>query len=168
MGKKKFLILYILICLFLLSFSFANAQPLEGKVVKIIDANTIELETKEEGNFIIKLWGIDCPEIDQPHGNEAQAKISDLLLKKKISAEVKGKDRKGVRLAIITLKNGSAVNEQMLTEGHAWAEMYYAKGFYSSHEAEARNKKIGLWAHPQQTPPWVYRRQQSMKMAKGR
>ena len=78
----------------------------QGKVVAIEDGNTIEIETKEEGIIKVMLSEADCPELTQEFGEEAKAFTTDLIYKKKVIVEMKGKDRWGNKLAIIKLKNG--------------------------------------------------------------
>ena len=46
-------------------------------------------------------------------------------------------------------------NEAMLREGHAWAyRRYMREARFCDLEAEARDKKLGLWAQP--VSEWIY------------
>lgn len=163
--------MYVVACLVLLSFSYSNAQNysnLEGKVVKVVDGNTFELKTAEDEIFLIKLWGTDSPELAQPFGEDARDFLTKMILKKKIVADIKGKDRKGLRLALVILKGDKSVNEEMIERGLAWAEKRYARNAFSSLQEEAQSERIGLWQHTNPIDPMIFRRQQSMSTAKSR
>lgn len=151
----------------MLFFSYTKAEVLEGKVIKVLDGNTFELKTTHDEVYLIMLWGVDCPEPGQPFADEAKTLLNDLLLKKKVSVVVKGKDRKGVRLGEVNYKN-EIINMSILESGLGWAEPVYSKGVYNNLEATIKAAKKGLWQDIDPTPPWIYRRQQSMKTAKSR
>lgn len=152
----------------MLSYSYANAETFEGKVVSVLDGNTFELENSDKEIFLILLYGVDSPEKGQQYAELATNKLKGLILKKKVTVQILGKDRKGVRLGEVRLKNGMPINEVMVSNGLGWAEQRYARGAYAALEAEARVKEKGLWQNADPTPPWIFRRQQSMKVAKGR
>ena len=150
-------------------FSFAN-QPLSeisGKVISVIDGNIIEILTDDGDKLLIKLSEVDSPELGQDFGDEALAYTSKFCLNKMVEIDVVGKDRKGIRLGIVRLRNGKQLNTSLLKSGMAW---------YSNHcidlcdmkmlETKAKKKKLGLWINANPTPPWIYRRQQSMRSSK--
>jgi len=150
-------------------FSFAN-QPLSeisGKVISVIDGNIIEILTDDGDKLLIKLSEVDSPELGQDFGAEALAYTSKFCLNKIVEIAVVGKDRKGMRLGIVRLKSGKQLNTELLKSGLAW---------YSHHcidqcemkllEIKAKKKKLGLWINANPTPPWIYRRQQSMRSSK--
>ncbi|QSE98557.1 thermonuclease family protein [Fulvivirga lutea] len=142
-------------------------QDFTGKVVNVIDGNTIEVENENDEVIKFILSEVDCPEPGQTLSEEAKAFTEDLILKKKVQVELKGKDWLGNRLAVITLKNGTVLHEELLKEGLAWADRK-ASSTSSNLEASAKAKKIGLWTENEPTPPWIYRRQQTMMQAKSR
>ncbi|MTI21652.1 hypothetical protein E1176_11530 [Fulvivirga sp. RKSG066] len=132
----------------------------EGKVVNVIDGNTLEIESKEEGLVKVMLKEVDCPELSQHFGNEAHLFTKKLVYKKKVTVEIKGKDRWGNKLATIKLKNGSQLHEELLKNGMAWASPKEVD--LGTIEAQAKSSKTGLWNEDNPTPPWVHRRQQTM------
>jgi len=147
-------------------FSFTN-QPLSGKVISVIDGNIIEILTDDGDKLLIKLSEVDSPELGQEFGEEALAYTSKFCLNKIVEIDVVGKDRKGIRLGIVRLRSGKQLNTSLLKSGLAW---------YSHHcidqcemrllETKAKKKKLGLWIDENPTPPWVFRRQQSMRSSK--
>jgi micrococcal nuclease len=67
MKKKNSLALGLILLLSLPSLSWAWS----GKVVRVIDGDTITVLHKSRGEKI-RLWGIDCPEEGQNFGTEAK------------------------------------------------------------------------------------------------
>jgi len=160
------LLKFVLLTLATFMFSFTN-QPLCGKVITVIDGNKIEILTDQGEKLLIKLSEVDSPELGQEFGDEALAYTSKFCLNKMVEIDVVGKDRKGIRLGIVRLRNGKQLNTSLLKSGLAW---------YSHHcidlcemkliETKAKKKKLGLWIDENPTPPWIYRRQQSMRSSK--
>jgi len=147
----------------LLSIVFAQTyqDDFEGKVVEVIDGNTIEVLTKDDERIKVMLKMADCPEISQEFGEEAMSFTKDLVYKKKVTVEMKGKDRWGNKLAVIKLRNGKILHEELLKNGLAWASDKGADDL-GQLEASAKQSKTGLWTAEDPTPPWVYRRKQTM------
>ncbi len=100
-------------------FSFAD-QPLSGKVISVIDGNTIEILTVDGDKLLIKLSDVDSPELSQEFGKEALAYTTKFCLNKIVEINVVGKDRKGTRLGIVRLRNGKQLNTSLLKSGLAW------------------------------------------------
>ena len=48
-----------------------TAGEFPGKVIKVIDGDTIDVLTDDNETIRIRLYGIDCPERGQPFGNNA-------------------------------------------------------------------------------------------------
>lgn len=142
-------------------------QDFQGKVVNVIDGNTFEVENENGDVIKLMLSEVDCPEIGQAMGDEAKAFTNDLILKKKVSIELKGKDWLGNKLAILTLRSGKVLHEELIKSGLAWASKK-ASSSVTTLEASAKNEKLGLWSENEPTPPWVYRRQQTMLESKSR
>ncbi|MEO1054176.1 MAG: thermonuclease family protein [Bacteroidota bacterium] len=159
----------ILLAVMGLISSYLNAEELTGKVINVIDGNTLELETKADGVYKIKLSEVDCPEITQDFGEESKQYTESLILKKKVTIEIVGKDRKGTRLGKVVFGKGKVLNEELLKTGYAW---YYNKSAtneqLTSLQDEAKAGKVGLWQSEDPTPPWIYRRKQTMMTAKSR
>ncbi|MEP2773252.1 MAG: thermonuclease family protein [Fulvivirga sp.] len=137
----------------------------QGKVIAVEDGNTIEVETKEEGVIKVMLSEADCPELTQEFGEEAKAFTIDLIYKKKVIVEMKGKDRWGNKLAVIKLKNGKTLHEELIKNGLAWPPVKSASQLASLAE-QAKSKKEGLWSAEDPMEPWVYRRKQTMLQPK--
>ncbi len=143
------------------------AQGFTGKVVNVIDGNTFEIVNEENEIVKFMLSEVDCPESGQELADEAKTYIEKMILKKKVIVEVKGKDRWGNKLAVIKLKNGKVVHEELLKEGLAWANEKSSEEV-TTLQSKAKDNKVGIWSVNEPTPPWVYRRKQTMLQPKSR
>ncbi|MFN7330916.1 MAG: thermonuclease family protein, partial [Bacteroidota bacterium] len=103
----------------LLSSMVLRAEVISGKVVAVLDGNTLEVFTSENETYKILLYGIDCPELGQEFGERAKMFLEKLVLNKSVNAEIQGKDRWGNRLAIVLI-DGKDPREELLQEGLAW------------------------------------------------
>ena len=157
----------VVLLMLAMSSAIALSQDWSAKVVKVIDGNTIEVMTSDNETYKVKFKEIDCPEINQLFGIEAKKLTEKILLKKKVTVTIKGKDRWGNRLVSITLGNGKDINSELLKKGYAWHNSRLSSDkSLKSLETNAKANKIGLWESENPTPPWVFRRQQTMNVAK--
>ena len=148
-------------------YGFHNPYLEESaKVVNVIDGNTIEIMTEDKEILKIIFNDVDSPELGQEFGMEAKLFTEDLLLKKKVQVVMKGKDRWGNRLAIVTMNNGMNPERELVEAGLAWHNIKSTNQAMKSLQAQSKEQMRGLWASPEPTPPWVWRRQQTMLTAK--
>ena len=142
-------------------------EVLIGKVAEIHDGNTIELHLIKENVFYkIQLAGIDCPEIEQPFGLEAKRLLEKNLKGEKVEVLVERKNRWGIRQAVVLTKSGDDPRLKLLAEGLAWTSEKDPISAFESIRIEAKTKHKGLWKSDDPTPPWVFRRQQTMLVPK--
>jgi micrococcal nuclease len=142
----------------LLLLSVCALGQLRGKVVSISDGDTFTILVDEE-QIKIRLHGIDCPEKSQDFGNVAKEFLSDLIFNKEVEVIQTDTDRYGRTIGKASI-NGVSINEQLLNAGLAWHYKYYDKNVtWAEFELEARKDKKGLWAQPNPTPPWDFRKQ---------
>ena len=155
---KNFSLQLLLLVAFLHLFACVQAQTISGKVVRVIDGDTIEILSGGT-RYRIRLNGIDCPEKQQAYGNEATKFVMDLCLQKKVTAKIIGTDRYDRHLAEIILSNGHNLNRELVKYGYAWHYKRYSNDKTLDRlEKSARQQKIGLWANPKAIPPWEFRR----------
>lgn len=137
-----------------LFFLIANAQA--AQVLHVADGDTLTLDTGER----IRLAEIDAPELAQPYGHEARARLISLVFTPAgVEVDVVRVDIYGRTLARIRA-NGYDVGRAMVEAGAAWcAQPYVPKGSpcYPA-EARARAARAGLWADPEPVAPWDWRR----------
>jgi len=144
--------------LFLLFTLSAQAEILEGKVVKISDGDTLTLLTSSSQQIKVRLAGIDTPERKQPFGNKAKQALANLAFQKQALIEVEAKDRYGRTVGVVFV-DGLNVNAELVKQGMAWVYRKYTddKRLYTL-ESEAKQAKRGLWLDENPIPPWEWRR----------
>lgn len=156
--RKLYIVL--IFCILLPSPDVIHADQFNAKVVKVIDGDSIMVVSKK-GKMEIRLYGIDCPEYDQPFSRKAKAFTKSEILGKKVTVEKINKDRYGRLVALISCQ-GRTINRQLVKVGLAWVHPRYCKrtvcNQWQKDEYSARDAKVGLWSQDHQTPPWVWKR----------
>ncbi len=155
---------FAILGLFLSSMVWAR-EVISGKVLTVIDGNTLEVTTAENETYKILLFGIDSPELGQEFGEKAKRFLEKLILDKSVSVEIQGKDRLGNRLGIVLIE-GKDPREQLLEEGLAWTAERQPIQEFEEIKEKARQRNKGLWKEQEPTPPWTFRRQQTMTQFK--
>ncbi|MFN7749686.1 MAG: thermonuclease family protein [Cyclobacteriaceae bacterium] len=158
-----------LVGLFVLSavcaLASANSE-IAGKVVNVIDGNTVEIISIDLERMKIYFFGIDAPELDQEYGDRAKKLMEKITLNKNVVVQITGKDRLGQRIGIVLVEGNVDPRLEMLKQGLAWTAEKNAIPELESLKELARAKKRGLWRQDNPVPPWVFRRQQTMLMPK--
>ena len=136
-----------------------RGDELHGEIVRVIDGDTFEVET-EKGVMTVRLWGVDCPEMDQPWGPEAGAWVVETTAQLAVTVRVRGDDQWGRLVAEIEIEGVGDLGNGLITAGLAWWYVEYAKGDTVKRELQlkAREGKIGIWSSPNSVPPWTWRR----------
>lgn len=155
-----------------LSLALASGSPraagFEGKVVGVVDGDTLDILLTGRTRLRVRLAEIDAPEKDQPWGQRSKRGLSALVFSKPVHIESAGVDRYGRTIARVYL--GSLdVNRKMVEDGLAWAyRAYLTDPRIDGAERQARANKVGLWsATPSEiNPPWRWRHGGSMQISK--
>ena len=135
------------------SFEVTNA-----KVHRIIDGDTVVVETVERGLLTLRLWGIDCPEKKQRFGPQATEFLSSLVTGKPLTIKVKAQDQYGRNVAQV-FYSGADVGLMMVKYGYAWHFTAATKDKnLAKAQAEAQKQRLGLWQDKNPTAPWVFRK----------
>jgi micrococcal nuclease len=144
----------------------ASAAPnmLQGRVVRIVDGDTLVVLDASKVQHKIRLSGIDAPESGQGWGTRAKQHLSSLAGGKDVDVEIKTQDKYGRTVGKI-IADDQDVNLAMVRAGMAWWYRKYAKDqsaqdrvLYATAESTARKARTGLWADPNPVPPEDYRR----------
>ncbi len=149
-------------------FLFSTKEIIKGKVTTVLDGNTIELVTEENELYKIQLAGIDSPEPKQPYGPEATHLLERNVKGKEVEAIVEGKNRWGIRQAIVIPPGGNDPRFILLAEGLAWTTEKNPNTEFEKLRLDALTHCRGLWKDNDPTPPWIFRRQQTMAEPKAR
>ena len=81
----------LLLCLPLVSWS----AELKGRVVVVVDGDTLVVLDSSNTQHKIRLAGIDCPERKQPLGQRAKQALSDHVFNNQVTGEWDEVDRYG-------------------------------------------------------------------------
>jgi endonuclease YncB( thermonuclease family) len=146
--------------------TLANGREIKGQVIEIIDGNTLTVKSSENDLYKVVLYGIDCPELGQKYADKAKKCLEQLMKKKNVIVQVLGKDRAGNYVGIVTTDKNVDPRIKLLEEGLAWTSENEPIADLESYRVAAQEKGRGLWKDKEPTPPWVFRKQQSMLQAK--
>jgi endonuclease YncB( thermonuclease family) len=144
----------------------AVAEQIGGRVVTVVDGNTIQVASLDGDSYKILLYGIDCPELDQEFGEKAKKALEKLLLNRDVTIEIQGKDRWGNRLGIVSFPGEEDPRKELLKQGLAWTAERNPLPELEVIRAEAQESGKGLWREENPTPPWIFRRQQTLTQFK--
>jgi endonuclease YncB( thermonuclease family) len=146
-----------------------TSQTLQGKVVTVLDGDTIIVLNENKKTFKVRFKGIDAPEKSQAFGQQAKQKLSSLIFDRNVSVEWQERDRYQRILGKVE-NNGQDICLKMIETGYAWHYKRFQESqqpsdrlSYTEAENRSRQQKIGLWHDPNPIPPWDYRSQTNPK-----
>jgi micrococcal nuclease len=132
--------------------------PVDGRVVKITDGDTVTVLDGSNTQHKIRLAGIDAPEKGQPFGTKARENLAGKMFGQVVHVEVVDVDRYRREVGRIYLGE-RFINAEMVRDGFAWRYPQYDRpGEFTAAEADAHEHRRGLWADPNPVPPWEWRR----------
>lgn len=147
----------------LLISNIGYADTFTGKVVSVIDGDTITVLGPSYQLKKVRFAGIDAPEKSQDFGNVAKRTLSDLIYNKTVTVEFHKMDPYNRIIGKVTL-DGQDINNEQLKQGMAWFYRKYQnelppsdRDIYADSENHARHGKLGLWADSEPMPPWEFR-----------
>lgn len=158
--RRVLAIMILAVAVSMLSFSlFARAADFRGKVVGVVDGDTVKV-MREGKEVKILLAGIDCPEKRQPFGKKAKDYTFGLTYGQVVTVKEKATNRNGRIIAEVILPEGINLNQQIVWAGLAW---WYRKlapddATLAEMETKAKSAKRGLWIDKAPIPPWEWRR----------
>ncbi|MFZ2163405.1 MAG: thermonuclease family protein [Sideroxyarcus sp.] len=145
------------------------ADTLQGRVVGVIDGDTVTVLDADKTQFKIRLMGIDAPEKKQAFGSKSKESLSALVFNKQVIIEYSKHDRYGRTIGKIIV-DGVDANLEQVKSGLAWHYKQFQKEqsiddriAYARAEEQARAEKRGLWVDAEPTPPWDWRKQRKAK-----
>jgi micrococcal nuclease len=83
----KALICRLLVLILLLLPSIAFSETITGKVIKVVDGDTITILNNHKQKTKIRLYGIDTPESGQAYGKKAKKFTSSLVAGENVSVK---------------------------------------------------------------------------------
>jgi endonuclease YncB( thermonuclease family) len=148
----------ILFLMVLLASVPAAANSFSGRVIGVMDGDTILVLTSGYEQMKVRLAEIDAPEKAQPFGERSKQALSALCFKKLAYVEVVDIDRYKRAVGKVSCE-GIDVNRSQVESGMAWVYRRYAKdSSLLAVEGMAKAGRRGLWADANPTPPWEWRK----------
>lgn len=151
-------------------------------VAAVVDGDTIDIDIPDGNNnhTRIRLWGVDTPETKNPElgvmyfGPQAAEFTRKLTLGKPVQVYLDKNRTRGYYgrlLAYVQLPDRRFLNEVLLIEGLAYADLRFRHNFYQRYkqlEAGARSGKKGLWKEVtrDQLPEWLKRMRPNLLLKK--
>jgi micrococcal nuclease len=141
-------------------------------VVKVVDGDTLDVDMPD-GKYKttrIRLLGVDTPETKKPntpvmyYGPEASDYTRKITLGKKVTVLIDTvsdeRDRFGRLLGYIRLEDGRIVNEMLVEDGYAYADLRFKHSDFEKYRElmeKAKVQKKGLWKDVQlkDMPGWM-------------
>ena len=140
--------------------AIAPTEQIIGRVVRVIDGDTITVLDATNTEHRIRLAQIDAPETKQAYSNVAKEALSSLVANREVTVKVDGIDRYQRVLGELFIADQN-VNLYLVRNGLAWAyTAYVTDDNYVVAQRLAQKEQRGLWADPHAVAPWEFRRQQ--------
>ncbi len=142
-----------------------TAHAWTGRVVGVVDGDSLRILHPVHGEIEARLYGIDAPEFTQPFGRSAKKHLRALLAGKKVDIQTMDRDGYGRPVVVVRL-HGAVINERMVRDGYAWVYRHYCRETFCNAwlhaENQARAAKLGLWRQNRPQAPWDFRRAQKL------
>ncbi|EIE3169285.1 thermonuclease family protein [Escherichia coli] len=136
-------------------------QEIQGKVIRVLDGDTIEV-LQDKKPVRIRLANIDAPEKKQAFGRWSTNQLKALLAGQSVTVSYTQTDRYGRIIGRVFTMNGTEASRFMVQSGAAWIyERYNVDESLPALQREAQEQKRGLWADPKPVPPWEWRHKQN-------
>ncbi|MDR1491087.1 MAG: thermonuclease family protein [Desulfovibrio sp.] len=136
-----------------------------GMVVSVSDGDSFVFLTSGGERLTVRLYGVDAPEYGQPAGREAKKFTSGMVLFEHVDLNILDTDAYGRSVALVGVKDGRVLNEELVRAGLAWVYRAYchipACARWLVLEKEARRAKIGIWQDEKPVYPANWRRRAS-------
>jgi micrococcal nuclease len=136
----------------------ASAESFSAKVVSVLDGDTFKIQLSDTQAKVI-LYGVDCPEVGQEYGQEARKFTNDSCYGKTVTIDLRGKDKTGRLIGVVTLPDGTNLNHELVRKGLAWWSDKFAPKDETLKQlhTEAKTAHLGLWSASNPIPPWIFR-----------
>jgi endonuclease YncB( thermonuclease family) len=130
-----------------------------GSVSRVIDGDTLWVKTAADDKpVVVRIEGVDAPEICQPGGKEAAAWLADLALNRNVTVKRMATDDWGRTVGRV-FDGTRDIGDRMVRDGHAWSTRYkYDRGPYVAEERMAKSFMRGLHATEGALEPREFRK----------
>lgn len=150
--------------LLLLLSLVAGAASISGRVVGVVDGDTVDVLMQDNTTERIRVAGIDAPEKRQAFGMAAKHRMSELVYDRAVTVEYEKRDRYQ-RIIGVVRERGRDAGLELIRSGLAWHYKKYEREqsvgdreAYAIAEDDARGRRVGLWGDESQVTPWEWRK----------
>jgi len=135
------------------------ATGFRAQVTHVTDGDTLWVRPREGGKPLeIRLLHLDAPEGCQAYGPEAKQALRERVLHRAVWVRTEGVDDYGRRLARVH-QGRDDIGAWLVRSGRAWSMTFRGQpGPYAPLEAQARSRRLGLWALQGALDPRSFRR----------
>ena len=135
----------------------ASTDQNSAYVEYVYDGDTVNIR-QLGSEYKLRLSDIDAPELNQPSGKIARRALMNLCMNQPIIVVISGEDKYHRQLGNLQC-NQTNTSQYQVEHGYAWhyAQYSHDPGPVQA-EHDAKENKRGLWAEPDPTPPWVWRK----------
>ncbi len=121
------------------------AADTRGKVVGVVDGDTLKLRDVHRVTHIVHLDCVDAPKPDQAYGLEAKAHLSGLVTGRIVTVVNQSTDDQERLIGHVELR-GDSINARMVSDGFARASQDAGCGdTFGNAQQAARAEGRGLW-----------------------
>ncbi|HCA7081258.1 TPA: thermonuclease family protein [Citrobacter sedlakii] len=140
-----------------------QATELKGKVIRVLDGDTIEV-LQDNKPIRIRLANIDAPEMKQAYGRWSMSQLKGLVAGQFVTVSYVQEDRYGRIIGRVFTENGTEASLFMVQTGAAWVyERFNTDYGLPDIQTQARKGRRGLWLDTNPVEPWIWRKNQKMK-----
>jgi endonuclease YncB( thermonuclease family) len=139
------------------------SSAITGTIVSVGDGDTVRVRTADT-TLTVRLICVDAPELKQrPYGQSSANRLKQLLpVGQSVTLQVVDTDRYGRSVAKV-YTGSTSINLALVQEGQAVVYRQYLGGCPElrdrllSAEANAKQRRLGLWAQANPVMPWDFR-----------
>lgn len=129
------------------------SQSYNGRIVRIIDGDSLLFQTNDSTFYTVHLYGIIAPEKDHYFGAKTIDRLERYLWAD-AKIEVK-RDLNQDGISVILYIRGTNINKDLVRNGYAWYNRPQCiNAELARSEEYAREKKLGLWKNRNTVLPW--------------
>lgn len=130
-------------------------------VLSVHDGDSLHLRQADGQGMVVRLYGVDCPELGQPYG-EAARDLTRRLVGRSVTVRPTGGKSWRREVAVVLLHDGRSLQSALVEAGLAWVDDRFCRSpdcdDWRQAQATARAARRGLWADADPMPPWQWRR----------
>ena len=137
----------------------AHARVFQGVVTHVWDGDSLWVRPASGGTpRQVRVQGIDAPEVCQAFGLPARDALAAHVLHRHVAVNSRARDSYRRTLGRVSM-DGQDLGAWMVGRGYAWSYRFGRdRGPYAALEEQARNARLGLWAHGTPVEPREFRK----------